>query len=350
MSKSEKITLRLSGAMTAETPVHIVPPGGRDRVEGDAKAKEVAFEIVIHDGKPVRSLCVPASTLRGGLRRACADLAFGLDQADDADPIALKDYYYNNIGGAKGVEKEIRDNVLKRRERRLKNPVVSLFGASQPWAASKAYIGSAYADPSNMGGDVIRSQMVGGRRTDDMVARPGIEDLLAPNAAEEWMALKSDVTKDAKLKKQEAELRKKLSGATPEEKADIEEKMREITAQRSGNNSILMPLHHAVMPRGTILKSDITLCEVLPHEAGLFFAALDRLWFQDPHFGGKVAHGYGLLSASWSLQERRDGKWVTLGEVSAKPYFGIEAPDAVQDWTTSWRAYRESGQMDLSAA
>lgn len=342
---TRKMTIRMKGFMTAESPIAIVPPGTDTVLHDGQKVPKVSNEVVIVDGVRKEVPRIPSSTLRGALRRAAYEVSW-MEAAKNGDKMTVRDYQYNAIGGAKGDESEKAEDILQRKLLRAQNPLIGLFGAGHPWATSHALVGSAYGDHNTE----ARMEVVGGRRTDDIAQNPGILDLMVEGSFEEWKDLRETTKEDQDVKKKIKALEKKRVNASPEEKRAINAEIEDLEGQKSGKNSVLRPLYHGILPRGMRLSQNITLTDVTPEEAGLFLAALDHFWMERPYFGGKISHGYGLVSASWDVlrKDRRD--WIPIGEVAVEPHAGLtRKPAESSEWLDAWDAYRASGELCLAA-
>ncbi|MBW3243466.1 hypothetical protein KUV57_12400 [Epibacterium sp. DP7N7-1] len=340
-------TFRLKGHLTTLTQIHIVPPGTPEVTITGEKVKQISHEVIWRDGARIEVPCIPSSTMRGALRRAATDLAY--DLGGSGDKPKLDDYLYNAVGGVKGNEKEDLGEINARAARRAANPIIALYGAATPWDRSRALISSAYADPEIYQTAVPTAERIGSRRSDDMIARPGLESLLGGDALADWEAMRGATKENKAVSDKIKKLRSQARGANEVDKKAFYDQIEELEGKKSGTNSLLRPLHHAAMPRGVELAQDITLKDVSPAEAGLFFASIDHMWSVAPEFGGKIAHGYGLVRASWELFEKVDGTFVSRGMLTAEPHVGLEDATPVAEEIAAWAEYRESGAMNLKA-
>lgn len=347
----EAMDIRIAGTMTTLSPINIQRPQERTISVGKENVPRTAHEVVYHGGRRVEVPCITESTIRGGLRRAVSDEA--RDGMSGPKPL-LSDYLYNAVGGVKGGGKEDIGDIMKRRTRRDRNPVVALFGAATPWTRGMLQVGSAWADPeANACGEgrIVQAELVSGRRTDDIAQNPDILDLLDPGAFDEWNRMREAASDEKAVKARLKDLKRQAVSATPEEKSKLNAEIREIEDSLKGDNAILRPLHHFVLPRGVLLRHEMALWGVKPHEAGLFIAGVHRFWMRKPFFGGRINHGYGLTSACWEVSCREDAEWKPLGVLCVEPHVGItERPEEIGAWLEAWQAYRESGNMCLSAS
>lgn len=327
-----EMTIIMKGALVADSPIHIVTPNSRNAREGDYGAvSECAYELVYHNGAWTKVACITSSTFRGAVRRAAVDEAWGLGP-DAAKKPTIDDYIYAAVGGIKGKEKEVTESVHARARRRELNAVVGLFGASTPWDRGRAMTPALTADPDMIDrdaygreGDVKPSQVIGARRTDDMVTRHGLEDLLDGDPMARWDEMRSTSQDDSTTRQDIKKLQQKRRSASTEGKADIDKEIKKLNESLSGSNSLLLPFGHQVMPAGTPLSQEIVLARVSEVEAGLFLAALDRLWSENPAFGGKKSHGYGLVSGQWDVTIKQGRRFEDGGHVKVTPYVGMNA-------------------------
>lgn len=355
------MTIILEGTFFAKSPVHIVPPFSRSvNVSPHADANECAYRLRYHNGEWKKVACVTSSTFRGGLRRAAVNEAWGL-AADAPNKPTIDDYVYGAVGGVKGKEKETVETVATRARRRALNPVVGLFGASTPWDAGRAITPSLEADPDFIDrdayareGDVKPSQMIGARRSDDMTMSHGLQDLLSGDPLDRWNEMRSQTKKDIEVQRRIDELEKERRQASPEERPKIENSIKKEKDKLSGSNSLLLPFAHQVMPAGTPLTQKIVLKNVSEVEAGLFLAAIDRLWSENPAFGGKKSHGYGLIEGGWDVKLKVGRRTEDAGKITVAPYEGIdvdqseEAQRLIKVWDDHLAAVKSGeAEMDL---
>jgi len=347
--------IRLTGTLTAITPVSIVTPNAVvDKLPGGGKATRLASrDVVREDGTVVTVPVITASTIRGKIRRS----AFRVCRADADVRPGLKALVYSVLGGIKGAESEDIFSIGKRNQRRLRNPVVALLGASVPWDASRLIVSDAIPVHD------VTPMLVSGTRTDEFARNADIAEIVDNSAFGDYQKLREGTRATSDAKGEVTKLiQKRTKAAKDGQIAKVAELDAQIAAARraaeesamESGNSMQMPFAYYAIPQGTRFRQDILLKDVTMAEVGLFLAALDEMFDVHPEFGGKVGEAYGRVAAEWAVdvRERRPARtpWNNIGAITGKPYEGVIAPDQLsEEAAAAWRAYLDSGVMDLTS-
>ena len=340
----KKYDVFFNGVLTTVTPVSYTTPD-LDKIQ----IKEPG-QLPKMSGR----LYVPASALRGKLRRMARDIVReGLSTADNDYLFPLADFYLNTLGGVKGGGKddaEGKELVARIRRVREFNPLVSLFGAMAPATVSgKLSVGHAID-----AGQVPASPMlVQHMRTDDLARSADNWDMVQANAAAEYDALKSGALARSDLKVRIEEKKKLLRTADDEQKKLIRDEIKKLEEDLKSLRSVsvqLPNLKYEAIPAGVDLTSDFRLMGVTEAEIALFVKALN-LFACNPVIGGRLNHGLGVVSGKWSVMSRITGmsNMETAGSVSIAGDFMPAAMtgqvDAWLNMTLPWAEYNFSADL-----
>ena len=121
----------LKGTLTLVSPVAITMPGSQPSKATDPQMPPST--VLFIDGHGLTETAfMPATSFRGGLRRAAVRAAYAIKtQSGVESPLPLRAGYMNNIGGTRGKGSTgITLDVSVREQVRSRNPLVSLFGAA----------------------------------------------------------------------------------------------------------------------------------------------------------------------------------------------------------------------------
>lgn len=355
----KRYNVRLSGLLTTQSPVTIVPPNSEEIVRADrSKYRRVATLVTYADGLRETRPIVPGSTLRGRLRRSAVEVYLGLT----GNKIPLAEWHQNAVGGIKGSEAESGFDVAMRGEIRDRNPVLSLFGAGSPWIASRVKID--HAVPTHP----VDTTIVGGVRADDGRRDDDFFKKLDGEAVDEWIALvdanAARTKHKAEVKQMTADLRKARKDKNEAETVRLEAALKasssdDDAAATLASNPVSMPLQHETMPAGVTLAHGITLTAVTEEEIGLFFAAVNRFMKLNPAVGQHENMGYGLFKASYNISMDEVGQFdpfvvgnsspTDAGTITAEPFAGlVDVPQRIVDCMGAFKAAFQSGRYDFS--
>jgi CRISPR/Cas system CSM-associated protein Csm3 (group 7 of RAMP superfamily) len=317
-------TLRLSGSITAKSPIFITRPE-----QGDAQL----MMNVIRNQMMTQVHVIPGETIKGLLRSTAYAVCVDAGRLAGDLHVSLEQFYKQTSGGISfssetrelGAEEALREQ----------EPLLSLFGAASPRLTGRLIVQHALAEPA-IGSQ--REEGIGlppGTRRDGITARPEFAGLLAKEDQQLWSrqaALTSRVSEAnqridhakrtlgrarrtegmeaAEIKKLEADL-KAAEDAAAAIKADPE-------YQQSVQRPI--PTKNAA-PAGTVYDHSIHLEGGSLIELGLLLATLE-LWNQTPRIGGGKTTGYGQIEARYAIELlseaslARDRTWIAAGAVT----------------------------------
>ncbi|BCB22474.1 RAMP superfamily CRISPR-associated protein [Bosea sp. ANAM02] len=341
--------VRFIGTMINRSPLHITPPNTQVKEVpnfSDAKAVEIATLPVYRDGVLRHLPVIPASTIRGKLRNAATRVAM----RHLAEKPSREAYVYTSLGGVKGSEDENPFAIADRNQRRHVNPIIGLMGGSQPWDRSSAFISNAIPI------DIVEPHFVTSARVDAMRLKSDLVDLLDQNAVPSYLKMREATRDKVEAAKKVTDAKKafaieKGSNGNADASALEAAKAEHEKAKGTAGNSLALPIAHRVMPAGVVMDQTITLQRVTAVEAGLFLAALNYLFDEDPFFGGKVSYHYGAVDADWkvSYREERGGKWIDAGSLAGTTFSPTTYDGAVlEEFASAWAEYAASGALDLT--
>jgi len=355
---SDLWNVRLVGTVESLSPICVVPPNTNEVTRPDgSKYRQVARRTIYQDGMRETKPVLPGSTLRGRLRRSAVEVVLGLA----GTKIPLEEWHQNAVGGIKGAGAESGHDVLLRQHVREKNPILALFGAGSPWMISRASIGDAV--PSGP----VDGEIIGGVRADDGKRDNAFFQKLDEAAQDEWLSMVDANAARTKFKARTRELQAELRAARKnkdtarigELEADQEAlRVEEEQAQLLSSNPVSMPLQHEAMPAGVSMLNRMSLTAVTAAEAGLFFAAMNRMFKADPHLGQHGNLGYGLVRGEYDVfitpaggadpfEVETPGAGA-CGTMSVEPHVGLSnVPAQVVGFMTAFREAFASGAFDF---
>ncbi|MGH8463105.1 MAG: hypothetical protein ACRER5_03095 [Pseudomonas sp.] len=296
---------------------------------------------------------VPASSLRGTLRRAGHEALNRRQVALGREPLNLRSFYMLRIGGIKSKGSDgLSKDVTAELELRKKNPFLSLFGAADAGVMS-FLAGRLEVDHALPAHPIApdRCPVYNGMRTDDMLRSPSQSmELLDPSAADAWRnlfqsmnntsalkarkkTLKADAVKAARAKDQEARDRANA------ELAQIDESL------STADNSIAQPLPgYRAIPAGVRLDHGLALNRASLAEIGCLLDALDAM-AADPVVGGHRNHGCGKIEAHWKVTQLT----YTAGGGASRETLGSIRIDADQGMVVEGEALKALEQQAIQA-
>jgi len=315
-------TIRLSGLITAKTPIYITRIG-----QGD----EVLTMTVMKGEYPVQAPVIPGETLKGLLRATAFRVA--VDAALRAHPsftMPLDKVYEQAKGGLAFVGG--RTELGAEETFRIGNPILSLFGAASPKITGRLIVEPAIGhlpigDKIGKGTDLPE-----GVRRDPFLADARLADILSEDDRRRWSRQSTIVSHVSSANRKLEDAKRALNRArktegvelVPFEKA-VADAMAEVDRLGRDEDYTLamqrpVPAKNAVAA-GTVFDHCMEVRDASPAELGLFFAALGS-WSLDPRVGGGRTAGYGRIDAKYSIELltdgelRRLGRWQPVGAVS----------------------------------
>lgn len=342
----------LKGSLTAVSPISYTTP------EFDRKTKRgEAVKLPTLSGR----LFIPASTLRGRLRRMARNLVFeALHEKNPEFRFPFADFNLATLGGVKSAsskkatkdknEKEDKTVLERVGKARALNPLASLFGAFSPvtlpgrlCVGHAIAIGMANPETGELASGAVLPELVRHARTDDLARSPEAWEMVDDDAASEYAAQAAEARERSGLNKEIQDLDKALRAAKRAkdmvEVASLEERIDDAKARLNGTKAIGLSqqLTYEVIPAGTRMESSIRLTNCSAEEVVLFFNALDR-FACNPVVGGRLNHGLGVLKGEWEVQfrERSGGSPVAGGKVSFDGDFHpLKAIGKAQEWLSA---------------
>ena len=316
--KEERLNLELRGSISTVTPF-ANSPQSRQPAKGKKDPQRLPVVSVWRDGE-LRSdvLFVPASAIRGMLRRAAA-VEIAARFADTNEEVKFSEWLLWSIGGVTEGKESDEDKKNKQhpphplaRHRYIEgNPLVALFGAGKAdfgsaniggMIGSKLHIAHAVLNPKDDGGEVKPLVFESARAHEDR--SPRLPEILPPEELES--AYDITVTQGERSALQNAINKLRSSKGDKNELAKLEERMADIKEIRQGlaGNAVGRPLSgYEVIPAGTKIPHRMTLANISLAQAGLFFAALRRFG-AEPFLGAHRAHNCGRVHCNYRVWKR----------------------------------------------
>jgi hypothetical protein len=130
-----KFTVVFDGTLTVVSPIAVSPPKSAEMGAAKDRVQRLPTMPLIEDGVPRTTAYLPASTIRGALRRAAVAVVIDLLALDGAVKLTPHDYLLLALGGVKDRKEEGDTADTKGVDLqavqafRKSNPLVSLFGA-----------------------------------------------------------------------------------------------------------------------------------------------------------------------------------------------------------------------------
>lgn len=282
------------------------------------------------DGQPKKTAYIPATTVRGKLRRLAVQ---PLMQAAAADgkPWTLHQVYESMLGQDAASEASEEIDLIALKKRRADNHIVDLFGAG---LGVKSRLSVGHFMPTL---DVTPEAFTGVRK--DLDSDTDVLDLMDTEEVSRFVSRNTNNSKrsaaEALVKKNATLLRKaeKAGQDTTDLKAALAlaEAERDKLAAAMGDmkNSTKTLTSYEAMPAGIELKSRITIDKATPKDMGTLMAALD-LFSRSPVLGGQTARGCGEVAGRFEMSDQ-DG--VLLGVISVGGYAASKV-----DWTAEGKA------------
>ena len=316
-------TLVFRGELQAESPIAINPPDIRKK-RGSDQPQTLPVMSVFLDHGYVETVYIPASSIRGALRRCALQVVRDalIAASGERTPLDLETHYFLSIGGVKGREKEDKLNLTKQMERRRRNPLISLFGAGDPWVQGRLCTHSAIPKTPLT---LAATPVINGVRSDDFMRSPDRLTFMAPDQVARWLLMREQTSEVAAVKTRSRQLRRAIAQANRNGDASQAQDLAEELKQAEGTihssaNPVNLPLagYHAI-PKGARMDHSFMLINADLVEIGLFLASLKR-FAALPLLGGHRNHGCGLISASWTLFLRHADGIEQQGELRLAPY------------------------------
>ena len=330
-------TYIFTGNITAVQPLATCSKDLADREGGEYKPVPVPKTTT---PKGVR-LMFPSTGLKGTIRRAARDtVRDGVTRVTGNEkPFSLDEHYLLTLGGIKGEGEQERSSVAHEAEWRVKNPVLSIFGAGD--AGFLSFVQGRISISNAICVDADEPVVFSGARTDDLyrdksqiayLSDTDVESLIRKaRGGKDRSAIKSDI------KKLELSRKAARRAGNAEDVTAIEGSIEALNAdlaavkESSGTSdvSIGMPLAGwQAIPQGAVMDHSMHLVRSTPVELGLLLKSLGRV-AQHPFIGAHFTNGSGQISATWEVFEASlEGK-KSLGRISLIPFepLDIDGPE-----------------------
>ena len=330
---NERLNLELRGSIFTVTPFANSPESRGKKGKDDSQGLP---RMSVWSNGQMRSnvLFIPASAIRGMLRRAAANEV--ADRFNQGGPIVkFSEWLLWSIGGVKGSGEDKNCHPMTRHKYIEGNPLVALFGAGKAdsdaaniggMVGSKLHIAHAVLNP-NDNGEVQPTPHKSARAHENR--SPRLPWVLPPEelevAHEATLIQGESSALDKEIKKMEMEMRRKKKGGeeTEELARTLEEKKKKLAESNAirekleTGNSIGRTLPgYETIPPGIAIPHRMTLTGVTHAQAGLFFAALRRFG-RNPFLGAHRAHDCGRVYCDYVVWRRDDnGNPTKLGALT----------------------------------
>lgn len=283
------------------------------------------------DGQPRKTAYIPATTVRGKLRRL-AVLPLMQAAADAGKHWTLKQVYEGMLGQDAASESSEEIDLLALKKRRESNHIVDLFGAG---LGVKSRLSVGHFLPLV---DVQPELFAGVRK--DLESDTDVLDLMDQGEVDRFVQRNATNSRradaDALVKKAATQLRKiekaKQDATEAAEALRLAVAQRDALAQAMGDmqNSTKTLTSYQAMPAGIELKSRMVIDKATPRDLATLLGALD-LFSRSPALGGQTARGCGEVSGRFEFLDQ-DG--VILGVAGVGGYAASKV-----EWTLAGKAF-----------
>ncbi|MEI6760128.1 MAG: hypothetical protein WCO22_06705 [Betaproteobacteria bacterium] len=269
------------------------------------------------DGQPKKTAYIPATTMRGKLRRlAVQPLMEAAQQA--GKPWTLHQVYEAMLGQDAASEASEEIDLVALKKRRADNHIVDLFGAG---LGVKSRLSVGHFVPVV---DVQPESFAGVRK--DLDSDTDVLDLMDPAEVDKFVGRNTNNSKRSAAEAVVTDLGRKIRKAekagqdATELKAALAlaETNRDslVTAMGDMKNSTKTLTSYEAMPSGIELKSRIIIDKATAKDMMTLTAALD-LFSRTPVLGGQTARGCGEVSGRFEMTDQ-DG--ALLGVITVGAY------------------------------
>jgi CRISPR type IV-associated protein Csf2 len=307
----------INATLTTVQPVSIKLP--------DQEGHPKMTRGVDSEGHPKKTAYIPATTIRGKLRRLAVQPLMEAAKAA-GKPWTLHQVYEAMLGQDAASEGSEDIDLLALKKRRAENHIVDLFGAG---LGVKSRISVGHFVPVV---DVEPEQFAGVRK--DLDSDLDVLELMDDAEVNKFVGRNTTNSNrseaEALVKKMGTQIRKaekagqdvaELNAALELAKAKRDEL---VAAMGDMKNSTKTLTSYEAMPSGIELQSRIIIDKATPKDLTTFVSALD-LFSRSPVLGGQTARGCGEVTGNFQMTDQ-DG--VMLGVVTIGGY----APSQVS-WT-----------------
>ncbi len=355
----EKLTVYFQGNLRTETPFANSPEGNK----GPNKEQLLPRMPINIGGGFRQTVFVPASTLRGKIRRAAARVLLARFDAL-GEPVSFDDWLLWSVGGVKGSDDE-RVEVRRRAAIIEASALLAMFGAGD--SPARTMVGARlHVDPGLPQEEIPATIVKGARGAENR--NPELVEFLDPGEIDKVQAYtdanrdRSQLDKDVKEigrdlhKAERAEAAGKGPGkeAIETQRTRLEKAQRDlqeaVEAQRlvGSDNAIGRPLPgYEVIPAGAVFPHRMVAKAATPLQIGFVLAAL-REFALDPVIGAHVSDGCGRISAQYHIQIRR-GRGDALEAVGRLAYGDLTGLSLDGTEPRSWLQLWDETRLDPAA-
>jgi len=316
-------TIRLSGVITARSPILITRP---EQGEAPLMMNVIRNQALSH------AYVIPGETIKGLLRSSAYALCVEAGRLAGDLKVSLEQFYRQTLGGLSfaSESRELGSDASIR----VEEPLLSLFGAANPRITGRIIVHHALAQ-GTIG--ALQCEGIGlppGTRRDGVTARPEFADLLSSEDQALWSRQNTIVSSLAEANRKVEDAKRILGRARRTEGVDIrpleaafEGAQAEVVRIKSApefQHSVQRPIPTKnAAPAGTVYDHSIEVVDGSPAEIGLLFATLQQ-WNLTPRIGGGKTTGYGQIEARYTIEWLseaplfRDRTWVAAGTVTIR--------------------------------
>ena len=316
-------TFLFTGTITTRQPLACSPPDHQDR----AKRSLLPRMTVPTAAGPTNTVFLSASTIRGKLRHACADV-YMEGEKRQGKPVDYERYLELKVGGVKGSSDEGRVDLRERKRFLEAEPFLDLFGAGSSgigWIHSRIDVGAAIPD------EPVDPIVLTGVRRDasldpillEILDEDEVGKVLAGMNANRARSLKAAEVRDVKRRiasaRRAGQDTSELDGRLEEAERAVEDAEKAQSDILGSDVSLLLPLPgYEAIPSGTVLSHRMFLKNVSELQLGIFMAGLAR-FAEDPRFGAHRAHGCGQVCVEYQVKRLEGGAAHPVGDLSIDP-------------------------------
>lgn len=291
--------IKTVGPLSIKMPV---PEGGRENEYGNFPLMTMGVD---DENKKLQTAYLPASTLRGFMRRAVV-LRDMREAASQGKPYKLPQVYAEMIGQDTQSEKEAETiDLLALRQTREANPVLDLFGSSLG-IKSRLKVGNFVPDSP-----ILPDVFSGVRKDIDATAEALA--LLGEAELADFVDRKDDTRRrvaQTALVNQLARQTRALTKAGNPIPPDLElaltqaKEKEEALKNRMGDmkNSSLLPVHYFALAAGIELSGRIVVEQARERDMELLLCGMDAL-SRCPVLGANSARGCGEIAGSFHIHD-----------------------------------------------
>ena len=313
----------INATLTTVQPVSIKLP--------DQDGHPTMTRGVDSEGHPKKTAYIPATTMRGKLRRLAVQ---PLMQAAHAagKPWTLHQVYEAMLGQDAASEASEEIDLVALKKRRADNHIVDLFGAGLGVKSRLSvghFVPAVDVAPESFAG--VRKDLDSDTDVLDWMDADEVDNFINRNTTNSKRSEAEALVKTTATKVRKAEKAGQDSTVLKQALA-LAEAQRDKLAAAMGEmkNSTKTLTSYEAMPSGIELKSRIIIDKAISKDVATLLGALD-LFSRSPVLGGQTARGCGEVTGNFQLSDQ-DG--AVLGVITVGGY----AP-AQSDWTPAGKAF-----------